>query len=247
MQVWYDGRNASSSEENLLRLEESPDVLLFPNDKEAVNHDIPVVRTDTNNNQLLSSDKDSNAILGIVIDIANAQQQHHAMAAMGSVDWILVDDQGTADDWKMIPAELIFLLSRTHSVAGAIFDHLPKTRVLAFTSIANAGCSGKRRLRDLAQAGRKGSWDHEEEAANAKSSANENNLIEVEKLEKNQMQSLPLGTTRRGCLAHVPALAFLAFGFPRPGSCDSGPAQIPPECQNGALVAGMFNRVSQDI
>jgi len=142
---------------------------------------------------------------------------------------------------------LIFLLSRTHSASGAMFDHLPKTRVLAFASTANAGCSGKRRLRDLAQAGQKGSWDHEEEAANAKSSSNENNFVKVEKLEKNQMQSLPLGTARRGCLAHVPALTFLAIGFPEPASCDSGPAQIPPECQNGALVAGTFNHVSQDM
>lgn len=64
-------------------------------------------------------------IVGIVIDITNEKQQQKAMAAMGSVDWILVllllappQEKGT--NWKMIPAENLIAAAQSTGTKLAV-------------------------------------------------------------------------------------------------------------------------------
>ena len=122
LQVWFDGRpekeekSATPPLDLLEKLEESPDALIVSNaqhmDKggDTTTSNLPFRSINADNNRLMD-EKDK--IVGIVIEISNAKQQQDAMAAMGSVEWILVQQGKTEDGWKMIPAENLIVAAQS--------------------------------------------------------------------------------------------------------------------------------------
>jgi 3-dehydroquinate synthase II len=103
MEVWWDGRE-SDQWSNCFNLEEDVDVIL-------VNAGEIETLTSTSDRKKscwmvqdghrLIHSKEEDKTVGIVVELQDAAGQEEAMAALGSVEWILVSSGG----WKMIPAE----------------------------------------------------------------------------------------------------------------------------------------------
>lgn len=128
LEVWLDARNVDT-------LSSVPDDILQESDALLIS-EISLSDTDEtvstacyavdSQRRLIQND---NKIVGKVVDVSTKDGQDEALAAVGSVEWILTDCSG---DWKMIPAEnlivaakssgtrLAFVVERQEDVVGFV-------------------------------------------------------------------------------------------------------------------------------
>jgi len=152
MQVWSDCRScndAASLEANFDHgtLRERPDVFLVPKREFRIDGDSPhtdgvqYLTVDAGEASSLVMDPDSGQTIGAVVNIKDAKGQDSAIAALGSVEWLVVECYNKNDQskdekksrgnaWQMIPAEnliaaaqgsgtkLAFCVDKPSSVGG---------------------------------------------------------------------------------------------------------------------------------
>jgi len=100
MQVWIDVRSKSPSPADRL---EQADALLVDQISDSETPNCFVVDSQQ---RLVQNDE----IVGKIVDVSTKDGQDEALAAVGSVDWILADCSG---DWKMIPAENLIVAAKS--------------------------------------------------------------------------------------------------------------------------------------
>ena len=79
-------------------MDQELDLVVVDSDSSCPSTLIPIIVQDDNNR--LTSRKDK-SMVGTVVNLENARGQNQAMAALGSVEWVLV----SSSSWQMIPAE----------------------------------------------------------------------------------------------------------------------------------------------
>lgn len=96
MQVWCDCRTSSKEPPNL---DQELDLVVVDSDDSSCPSSLISVLVQDDDNRLTS--REDKSVVGTVVNLENVQGQNQAMAALGSVEWILV----SSSSWQMIPAE----------------------------------------------------------------------------------------------------------------------------------------------
>uniref|UniRef100_A0A7S3V4H9 3-dehydroquinate synthase n=1 Tax=Chaetoceros debilis TaxID=122233 RepID=A0A7S3V4H9_9STRA len=129
MQIWWDGRDIDNEKSNTqasdnipaflrFQLAEDPDVLLMTehssrpevfsvDEGNVITDKIPIFKMDSKKDTFESGivlDSKTGNTVGKLVDLEDAAGQDEAMAALGSVEWIVVQTS-VATNWQMIPAE----------------------------------------------------------------------------------------------------------------------------------------------
>ena len=110
MQIWYDCRNtnkAESYEDRGIQTKEEPDAILTTNLNATLtmSNKLPILLLENIKSGIVRDSKTSK-VVGTIVNIEDASGQEQAMAALGSVEWIIVECSSTTNEsWKMIPAE----------------------------------------------------------------------------------------------------------------------------------------------
>ena len=134
MEIWWDARDENLEPPTILHDESrsSPDrmILTTGNNDSRKHHDVDAEIFEVDGNKLKNANDKS--VAGTIVRLKDSSGQEQALSVLGSVEWVLVEVDGSYEEssWQMIPAEnliaaaqstgtkLAFAVSKSADVAG---------------------------------------------------------------------------------------------------------------------------------